>query len=168
MTVIYFIQTKSGPIKIGYVKLTGMKYIIKRLGCLQVGSPEPLKIIAVMLGGISQERQLHIRFAESRIRYSGEWFNPDQSLLEFIKTNAFEHPNKSTDLDDLRPILGPVDIIQRTPGRRNKRLTKEQVLKIRADFKKYQTTYIQLADKYGCLPSTIGDIVKRRTHRDLP
>jgi hypothetical protein len=80
--VIYFIRaTHDGPVKIGYV--TDEYALDGRLSSLQVASPDELYVDAIIPGGRDLERDLHVRFAEGRIR--GEWFRGDTpGLREFI------------------------------------------------------------------------------------
>lgn len=75
---VYFVRAETGQIKIGRsIDPLG------RLGELQTGSPNALKLIAhVEEAGDITERTLHRRFEESRV--SGEWFLPSDELLELI------------------------------------------------------------------------------------
>lgn len=78
--VVYFIQAGE-LIKIGTTaNLTG------RLGQIATGSPERLKILLVVAGGRTEEKQAHALFAEERVR--GEWFRPSERLLAFIAERA--------------------------------------------------------------------------------
>ncbi len=79
---IYFIQdTTLKFIKIGFVqKHTSVQ---DRLINLQVGNPSPLVALAVATGTYEQEQQLHSYFAE--YHKSGEWFEPHERLLDFIR-----------------------------------------------------------------------------------
>lgn len=76
---VYFIQQgKGGPIKIGISTNPH-----KRLVALQIGSPVQLKLLAVMnTNHPGTEHLLHRRF--SHLRMAGEWFEPEQELLEYI------------------------------------------------------------------------------------
>ncbi len=76
-TEVYFIQASTGQIKIGRA-LSAQR----RLGILQIGSPIPLKLMAVTKGTFRLERQLHERF--NHLRIHGEWFSPGPELLELI------------------------------------------------------------------------------------
>lgn len=79
--MIYFIQSgEGGPIKVGYVEGLTRSAIEFRVGLLQVGNPEPLKVLATMAGGRAEERELHKRFRAGHIR--GEWFNADTPFLQ--------------------------------------------------------------------------------------
>lgn len=74
--VVYFIQSiNGGPIKIG--KAANAK---KRLCALQISHHEELQIIAIDHNG--NEADYHDKFFKYRIR--GEWFNPDQEILDAI------------------------------------------------------------------------------------
>lgn len=73
---VYFIQRADGPIKIGCAV-----DVFQRMASLQTASPEPLRLIGVMiLGGYSMERRLHQALAADRIH--GEWFAPTQRVLD--------------------------------------------------------------------------------------
>lgn len=79
--MIYFVQAiEGGTIKIGTtIRLSEQ---LKQLGA----NHGPLKILAVMDGGIVEERALHEKFISSWL--DGEWFNPDQELLDFIASEG--------------------------------------------------------------------------------
>ena len=82
--VVYFIQqidNQNGAIKIG-VSFNP----VKRLAQLQTTSPDKLDFIGVIRGGYQLETELHHKF--SHLNLTGEWFRADDSLLEFIDTNA--------------------------------------------------------------------------------
>lgn len=76
---IYFLQSGDpGPIKIGYTS----RNVFARLDVLQVGNPEPLKLLRSVPGTQDDEQQLHRRFSGLLVR--GEWFRPEPELLAFI------------------------------------------------------------------------------------
>lgn len=76
---VYFIQAESGgPIKIGKAVDPW-----QRLSQLQTGRHEKLHVLAVMPGGLDAEKQLHKKFAAHRVM--GEWFMPDEEILDFIR-----------------------------------------------------------------------------------
>lgn len=78
--MIYFIQRgDAGPIKIGYAKDLGT-----RLQNLQTWHDEPLRVVGVIEGDRTTERQMHERFASLRIR--GEWFECREELSAFVAT----------------------------------------------------------------------------------
>lgn len=77
---IYFMQgDDGGPIKIGKCK-TAPLY---RLSSIQTGYPfGKLGFAGLFRGPSRNESELHRRFDSFRIR--GEWFRPEQELVEFI------------------------------------------------------------------------------------
>lgn len=93
--MIYFVQGgNDGPIKIGYTH----NDIDARLSNFQVGSPEPLTLVASAPGGRHTERAIHIRF--DHLRLHGEWFEPETELLDYIASIAnTESPNADSDHD---------------------------------------------------------------------
>ncbi len=77
--MIYYVQAgKKGFIKIGYAKID----VLKRIGQIQNGCPEKLKLLAVEYGSLKTERRLHEQFKEDKKR--GEWFNLSKKLLYYI------------------------------------------------------------------------------------
>jgi hypothetical protein len=75
---VYFVQVEhDGPIKIGTTNR-----LDERIKSLQTASPYKLRLLAKYEGSHAQERRLHVLYAEYRIR--GEWFRPNQSLMELI------------------------------------------------------------------------------------
>lgn len=76
--MIYFIQSSDNFIKIGYSANPA-----KRLASLQTSAAEPLILLGTVTGGRDKEEVLHDRF--SHLRISGEWFRPDQELLDYIE-----------------------------------------------------------------------------------
>ena len=80
--MVYFVQDiDGGPIKIGKaVKLS------LRLPTLEVASGRRLKVLGVMDGQYETETKCHRMF--NHLRVAGEWFNPGDDLLRFIKENA--------------------------------------------------------------------------------
>lgn len=80
--MIYFI-TDTKNIKIGYTK----NPIEKRLKQLQTSCADRLYILGWIDGDMECEKKLHRTFANSRIRYNGEWFTPTEDLIDFINNN---------------------------------------------------------------------------------
>lgn len=77
---VYFIQAGiSGPIKIG---VTGNP--LQRLGQLQTGNAENLRILAIHPGTVGLERALHRYFAPYQLK--NEWFDPCEELLDLIES----------------------------------------------------------------------------------
>jgi hypothetical protein len=81
---VYFIQAERGEIKIGY---SSRPY--DRLRALQTNTISELRMLKVIEGAQSLEKELHERFKQHRVR--GEWFNPHKELLAFIGV-ATIHP----------------------------------------------------------------------------
>ena len=76
--LIYFILAEQpGRVKIGYAADPH-----QRKKDLQVGSPVPLALIAVIPGDRTTEPALHKRFA--RVRSHGEWFEFDDTIKQFL------------------------------------------------------------------------------------
>lgn len=75
---IYFGRMSNGAIKIGF-----STDIDKRLAGLWHAVPGGISLIATMLGTPEAETWAHRKFAHLRI--SGEWFRPENDLLEFIE-----------------------------------------------------------------------------------
>lgn len=80
--MVYFIQCASGYIKIGTAKDPN-----DRLTALQTAHAEPLKLLAVLPGGLRFEHELHERFAD--VRVGGEWFADAPRLVGFIEGLQF-------------------------------------------------------------------------------
>lgn len=79
---VYFIQAEAlGLVKIGWAADPTI-----RLSRLQIGSPDRLKLLAVIEDGRSLEGVLHIMFAADRAH--GEWFRPSTRLLAYISHHA--------------------------------------------------------------------------------
>jgi hypothetical protein len=75
---VYFIQAgDDGPIKIGWALDP-----TARLKELQVGCPEPLRLLMTIADDGELESQLHRRFASLRLR--GEWFRAEQELAGLL------------------------------------------------------------------------------------
>ena len=76
---VYFIQMgPNGPIKIG-----SAVNVKRRLSVLQVGNPEPLRVIATLFGNVGFEKRLHRQFQIDKIRE--EWFRPSSTILNYIQ-----------------------------------------------------------------------------------
>ncbi len=75
---VYFVSSDGH-----YVKIGKARNIDARLRRLQVGVPQPLKLLAFVRGGdLQDERELHRTFGHLRTR--GEWFEPDVELWRFV------------------------------------------------------------------------------------
>lgn len=76
--LVYAIQSVNfKTVKIGY-----STDVNQRLGSLQSGSPDELKIIGCWLGTEADERQIHQQFAHCRMHR--EWFYPSKELLQLV------------------------------------------------------------------------------------
>lgn len=80
---VYFLQALiGGPVKIGKAADP-----TARLEYFQRAYPYHLQILGVIAGGADHlERELHRRFAASRLL--GEWFEPTDELINFIRESA--------------------------------------------------------------------------------
>lgn len=76
--MVYFI-TNGENIKIGY-----SKNINKRLKQLNTGNDKKLYILGYIQGDKDKEKEIHKKFSKFRIRSNGEWFYPDQELIDFL------------------------------------------------------------------------------------
>lgn len=89
MPHVYFVQVgESGPIKIGTAT-----DVARRIQSIQCAHHEPVKVLGVMEGGLKKERDMHGKFAESRIR--GEWFKPTSDIIEFVESNCDPVPARA-------------------------------------------------------------------------
>ncbi|WP_087866098.1 GIY-YIG nuclease family protein [Comamonas thiooxydans] len=84
---VYFIRHgNTGPIKIGRAS-----EVKRRIGQLQTGNPTTLQLLGWLVPSCddAMERQLHLLYAEYRVR--GEWFEIDQNhvLSQLQKHNGF-------------------------------------------------------------------------------
>jgi len=82
-TPIYKIEPRKGVYVVGfgpYVKIGITINVDVRLAGLQ--TPEPVKLYALLEGWAKEERALHQRFVEYRLR--GEWFRRVGALAEWI------------------------------------------------------------------------------------
>lgn len=76
--VVYFIRCGMN-VKIGFAVDAH-----KRMAGLQTACPDRLELIHTIPGTMADERELHKRFAASRIRPDGEWFRLTDDILQFI------------------------------------------------------------------------------------
>lgn len=75
--VVYFVQARSGPVKIGWTR-----DIDVRFSQLQVGNHEQLTLLRIIPARAALERELHRAFDAYRCR--GEWFWPAPPLMQMI------------------------------------------------------------------------------------
>lgn len=89
--MIYFAQAGiGGPIKIGH---TSGQSVRGRLASLQSCCPWPLLVVALMPGSCREERALHERFSELRLR--GEWFRASEPLTSWLRDRGKSYPHQS-------------------------------------------------------------------------
>lgn len=81
--MIYFVLSRSGHVKIGYVK----RNIFKRFRLLLVGNPHPITLIGLQEGDRKREAEIHRMFR--RWRYRGEWFHNSPEVLAFACDGGF-------------------------------------------------------------------------------
>lgn len=75
---VYFIKEAAmGSIKIGI-----SRNVAKRMSELQRVIPQKLECLGCIEGNHMKEKNLHKQFSHLKIR--GEWFKPDQELLDFL------------------------------------------------------------------------------------
>lgn len=87
---VYFIICKySMFIKIGY---SDDPY--RRLKQLQTGCPHRLELVKLIIGGYTQEQELHDFYSKLRVTSSLEWFCYSDEMRNYIKKlgNVYSHP----------------------------------------------------------------------------
>jgi T5orf172 domain len=116
--MIYFIRAgQSGPVKIGYTECA----VEKRVACLQIGNPEPLRLLHVCSGGLDREQWIHRLFDHARVH--GEWFAPCDELMNYIECLR-EHDRIEDDpaliqtVDDIPTLADVRQSLQRRKERR--------------------------------------------------
>lgn len=94
--MIYFVRCAATQhIKIGFAKDPW-----KRLCMLRTGSPTQLDLVAMTEGGRPEERELHERFAQDRVR--GEWFAPSPGLVGLVA--HLGPPERAAKITGIRPM----------------------------------------------------------------
>jgi hypothetical protein len=84
---IYLIRAgESGPVKIGYAR--SVRDARGRIDSLQVGHWEILRVLRLWEGDMRDERRMHMRFADLRIR--GEWFAFSRLMLADVGLMVIE------------------------------------------------------------------------------
>lgn len=76
---VYFI-TDGRYIKIGTTKIGAEK----RLKQLNTGSPLRLYLLGYITGGKEKEKELHKKFQQYKVRNNGEWFSPEDDLINYL------------------------------------------------------------------------------------
>jgi len=79
---VYFIQSDD------FVKIGFTTNIESRLASLQTSIPNNLQLLGVMFGSVSDEKMLHSKFSDFRVRNNGEWFCLNEEIMGFIKENC--------------------------------------------------------------------------------
>jgi len=82
-----------------YVKIGISRDVVARVAALQVGAPEEIRIIAVLDGWEAEERALHIRFEQYRLK--GEWFRKTGDLADWIEGGCQPDTQGSLDVLEL-------------------------------------------------------------------
>lgn len=77
--MIYFVKADN-KIKIGYSSNPANRIIT-----LQTSSPEELQVLLVIDGNMDDERELHKKFIDHKIR--GEWFALSNEISEYIEAH---------------------------------------------------------------------------------
>ena len=132
--MIYFISAgDGGPIKIGKCKVS----VRKRIKTLQIGSAIKLVPIGQMEGSTQEEDEIHSVF--DRYRIHGEWFNPAEELLSFIRANCT-----------------PIDMTEKRRGRGKGENTKGHAIVVRCKFSDF-VQWRNVARRRG---TTIAAIVR--------
>lgn len=79
---VYFLQAKS----LGHIKIGTTTNMQRRFSEIKTGCPDELVLLGITKGDANIERQIHEKFADSRVR--GEWFAPSDDLASFIERVA--------------------------------------------------------------------------------
>jgi hypothetical protein len=91
---VYFCYNRTdGLLKIGYTRTTAgatQDFVSKSIGNrLRADFGRDLWLLGIIDGARSEEKELHRRFAEERIR--GEWFTPTPRICTFLESQHFTH-----------------------------------------------------------------------------
>ena len=78
---VYFIQAKSGPIKIGHTDDPQ-----RRFQQFTIGHYEELTFLGVIPGTLEDEKRIQRSVVNSHIR--GEWFNPTDEVFVLVATSV--------------------------------------------------------------------------------
>jgi hypothetical protein len=85
--MIYFVHDElSNAVKVGKSTEENLN---SRLTSLQTGNSRELKLLGLMQGYTEKEAELHLKFNHLRIR--GEWFEYNEEIADYIKTNRIEY-----------------------------------------------------------------------------
>lgn len=77
--IIYFVRARG----LGLIKIGRSTNLFERFEALSQGCPDELEILWAYWGPPTDEPALHCRFSRSRVR--GEWFEPSDDLIRFIR-----------------------------------------------------------------------------------
>jgi hypothetical protein len=80
---VYVIQAEDGPVKIGH-----STNVRRRMSTLQISSPVPLSLVAVLSGDRTTEKEMHARFAGSHKH--GEWFDLDDAVIDELRGQSID------------------------------------------------------------------------------
>ena len=76
------IETVGAPfVKIGWTR----RRVDTRIRQIQTCTPHLLRLLASFAGSSRDERGLHVRFADHRVRAGSEWFHLDGDVLAFVE-----------------------------------------------------------------------------------
>lgn len=109
---IYFIQSESGEIKIGY-----SCNVSNRLRDLQSSNPKKLYILRIIPGTKNLEIALLAKFSKYKIQ--GEWFHPAKEIFDFIEPRFLIIPEVGTRFSDLRKTPFDKKIVKRRTRNKN-------------------------------------------------
>ena len=102
--MIYFIRS-GDAIKIGHSK----NDVKGRLSAIKLHSPHETELLGIVLGGRSEEKEIHSLFSRHRIR--GEWFTSCEDILAYVETNKIKEPSPS-DTDSLAIVTEDGEVIE--------------------------------------------------------
>jgi hypothetical protein len=85
---VYFIQSGYS----GYIKIGSSADPQARLATLQTGASIKLRLLAVIPGGINEERALHSELASLRVM--GEWFQNAAEIHAVMGNAALDQPHR--------------------------------------------------------------------------
>ena len=81
MEKIYFLADSENNIKIGYTRQS----IKKRIQQLQTGNGNKIICLGWMEGNKQLEKELHLIFNNFKTSSKGEWFYPEQNIIDCEK-----------------------------------------------------------------------------------
>ncbi|MDE2020540.1 MAG: GIY-YIG nuclease family protein [Patescibacteria group bacterium] len=107
MTVYFALAPESGRLKIGVARNPAARF-----ASLCSSSPEPLKLLAILEGDETLERELHARFSEYRTHR--EWFRYEGKLRAFVSPlePPQKLPNRKPKIAERIAALGSGDALQ--------------------------------------------------------